>query len=398
MAATQITNKVWWVGAQHPDLRVFDVIMYTKFGTSYNAYLVKGDNKTALIDTVKCKFADDLIANINEVADVAKLDYIICNHTEPDHAGALGRLLDIAKDATVVCSKAAKAILKEQLNKDFKCMTVGDGDTIDLGNQKLSFISAPFLHWPDTMFTYLEDEKLLSTCDAFGFHFSAPNIFDDLTPLTEEMQESQKLYFDCIVSPFKSYVLDGIKKVVDLGIEFTMILPSHGPVLRTGAMEAVTRYANWSTLPNNNPKKIYIAYVSCYGYTKELTEQVYNGAKSLGADVVMEDITEAGIAKVVECINNADAFALGSPTVNRDVLKPVWDVLTSLCTFIVKGKKTAVYGSYGWSGEACKYMSERLNNLGVKVVGESRAKMIPSEEEKKSAYNLGVELAKSVAE
>ncbi|MEG0594954.1 MAG: FprA family A-type flavoprotein [Christensenella sp.] len=391
---TKIKDGIWWVGVQNPALRVFDVIMETKWGTSYNSYLIQGNDKTAVVDAVKQGFSEEQLERISAITDPKKIDYIICNHTEPDHSGAVIKLMEAAPNAVVVCSRPAKMFIKEIINRDFECIIAGDGVTLDLGGKTIECISAPYLHWPDSIFTYVKEDAFLSTGDVFGFHYSAEHIFDDLTKLDNNMIASQRYYFDVIMSPFKSYVLEAIEKIRNLKID--VIGPSHGPVLRQDPWGAVKRYENWSMPTINDPKKIYIGYVTCYGYTAKLAEKLYDGAHQDGVDVEIEDISKLTACEAAEKIQAADAFALGSPTLNRDVLKPVWDVMTSLCSYVVKGKHAAVFGTYAWSGEACKYMSDRLTNLGVKVVGEAKAKLNPSEEELETAYNLGVELRNTV--
>ena len=293
MPAAEITKDVYWVGVQNPGLRIFDVIMRTEWGTSYNSYLIRGAKKTALVDSVKEGFSEEFVKNISEVCDVSSIDYIVCNHTEPDHSGSLAKLLALAPDAVVLCSRPASVFLRTIINRDFECRTVGDGDSVDLGGKTLRFISTPYLHWPDSIFTWLPEEGVLLTGDAFGFHFSAENVFDDLTPLTDAMAESQKYYFDVIMGPFKSYVLQATGKIRDLDIK--VIAPSHGPVLRSKPWEAVSRYESWSSdiLHANDPKRVYIGYVSCYGYTRMLGERIAAAAREAGYDTELEDVSLA---------------------------------------------------------------------------------------------------------
>ena len=398
MLPIEITKDIHWVGAQNPDLRIFDVIMHTDWGTSYNSYLVKGSEKTALVDAVKYNFADELIERISGVCDVSSIDYIICNHTEPDHSSAVGKLLDLAPNAVVVCSKPASIFLRNILNRKFECMVVGDGDTLELGGKTLRFISAPFLHWPDSMFTYVTQNAVLLTGDVFGFHFSAENVFDDLTPLSDEMLVSQRYYFDVIMGPFKNYVLDAVKKVRELHID--VIGPSHGPVLRGDPWGAVDRYEQWASdiLHVNDPKKVYVGYVSCYGYTRRLAETIAKVTREAGFNTEIEDVSAVDPADAAAKIHAADAVAIGSPTLNRDALKPVWDVLTSLSTYIVKGKTAAVFGSFGWSGESVKYLSERLRNVGADVIGTCSAKLQPDEKELAEAERLGKMLCDALSD
>lgn len=398
MLPIEIVSGIYWVGTQNPGLRVFDAIMRTEWGTSYNSYLIRGSQKTAVVDAVKDGYADEQIDKISGVCDVSSIDYIICNHAEPDHSGGLARLLEAAPNAAVVCSKPASGFLRSILNKNFTCKVALDGDMIELGGKTLRFISAPFLHWPDTMFTYVTEDAVLLSGDMFGFHFSAENVFDDLTPLSERMAASQKYYFDVIMAPFKSYVLSAVKKVRALHID--VIGPSHGPVLRAAPWEAVDRYESWAAdaLQVNEPKKLYIGYVSCYGYTRMLAEAIAGVVQKGGYDVEIEDVSAADAAGCAAKIHKADAFAIGSPTVNRDALKPAWDVLTSICALTVKGKIAAAFGSFGWSGESIKFLSERLRAMGGDVVGTCSAKLRPDEKEIAEAEKLGELICAALAE
>ena len=389
MEATEIVKGISWVGVQNPDLRIFDVIMRTRWGTSYNSYLVQGSEKTMLVDTVKQGFTDEFIERVSSICDISKIGYIVCNHTEPDHSGSLGRLLELAPNAVVACSKPASVFLRNILNTNFECMVVGDGDSIDLGGKTVKFISAPFLHWPDSIFTYIVEDAVLLSGDVFGFHFSAANIFDDLTDLTEEMLVSQKYYFDVIMGPFSNYVMDAVKKT--RGLHIDVIGPSHGPVLRAAPWDAVDRYEKWASdvLAENEIKKVYIGYVTCYGYTKMLADEIAQVVKEAGFDVEMQDVSLIDQEQCAAKVHRADAFALGSPTLNRDVLKPVWDVMTSVSTYLIKGKPAVVFGSFGWSGESVKYMAERLRNVGADVIGTCSAKLRPDENELEEARKAG---------
>ncbi len=389
MEPVKISDGIWWVGTQNPGLRIFDVIMRTDWGTSYNSYLIQGSKKTAVVDAVKDGFSDEQFERISAVCDISSIDYIICNHTEPDHSGGLQKLLEKAPNAVVLCSKPASVFLKNIINDKFECRVVEDGETVELGGKTLRFISAPYLHWPDSMFTYVVEDAVLLSGDVFGFHFSAQNVFDDLTPLSDDMLKSQKYYFDVIMGPFKSYVLDAVKKV--RGLHIDVIGPSHGPVLRKAPWEAVERYEQWASdiLAVNEPKKVYVGYVSCYGYTRQLAETIAAVAEKAGYDVELQDVSQADAAECAEKIHKADVFAIGSPTLNRDALKPVWDVLTSLSTYIVKGKPAVVFGSFGWSGESIKYLSERLRAVGADVLGTCSAKLKPDDKELAEAEKLG---------
>jgi flavorubredoxin len=389
MEPVKIAGGIWWVGAQNPGLRVFDVFMRTDWGTSYNSYLIKGSEKTAVVDAVKDGFTDEQLQRISAVCDIASIDYIICNHTEPDHSGGVKRLLELAPNAVVLCTKPANVFLQNIINDKFECHVVEDGETVELGGKTLRFISAPYLHWPDSMFTYVTQDAVLLSGDVFGFHFSAQNVFDDITPLSDEMLKSQKYYFDVIMGPFKSYVLAAVKKV--RGLHVDVIGPSHGPVLRKAPWDAVDRYEQWASdgLVKNDPKKVYVGYVSCYGYTRQLAETIAGVVREAGYDVELEDVSLADTEACAEKIHKADAVAIGSPTLNRDALKPVWDVLMSLSTYIMKSKPAVVFGSFGWSGESIKYLSERLRSVGADVLGTCSAKLKPDDKELAEAEKLG---------
>lgn len=396
MPAVEITKDIYWAGVHNPGLRIFDVIMRTEWGTSYNSYLIKGASKTAIVDSVKEGFTEAFIRNIADVCDISKIGYIVCNHTEPDHSGSLARLLDLAPDAVVLCSKSASVLLRSIMNRDFECRTVGDGDSVDLGGRTLKFISAPFLHWPDSIFTYVPEEGVLLSGDVFGFHFSAENVFDNLTTFNGEMAAHQKYYFDVIMGPFKSYVLQAIDKI--RGFDIKVIGPSHGPVLRSAPWETVKRYETWASdiLQANSPKKVYIGYVSCYGYTRMLAERIAAVVNGSGYEAEIEDVSLSEPGTCAAKIHKADAFAVGSPTINRDALKPVWDVLTSISAYTIKGKPAAVFGSFGWSGEAIRYMSERLRDLGADVLGSCSARLYPDDKELIEADKIGKTLCEAL--
>lgn len=387
MLPIEMTNSVYWVGVQNPSLRVYDVIWRTERGTSYNSYLIQGSGKTAVIDAVKEEFANEQLAAISRVCDPASIDYIVCNHAEPDHSGSLLKLLEAAPSAAVVCAKPANAFLRSILNTNFDCMVVEDGDTLELGGKTLRFMAAPFLHWPDTMMTYLTEDAVLFSGDIFGCHYS--HGLHDQAPPSQQLSQLQKDYFDALMSPFKSYALAAVKKV--RGLHIDMIGPSHGPVLAKAPWDVVDRYEQWASdgLIGSDPQKVYIGFVSCYGYTRELAQSLAKPLINAGFDVDIEDISTADSAACAAKIHAADAFAVGSPTVNHDALKPVWDVLSSVSVLVVKNKPAAAFGSFGWSGESIKLLSERLRALGADVVGTCSAKLRPDEKELEEASRLG---------
>ncbi|MGH4050638.1 MAG: FAD-dependent oxidoreductase [Clostridium sp.] len=399
MKALEIKKDIYWVGALDPKLRIFDIIMYTPFGTSYNSYVACGSEKTAIFETVKVKFFDEYLERLNSLdINIEKIDYIVVNHTEPDHAGSIGKLLDIAKNAKIVGSQAAINFLKEIINRDFEYIIVGDGDKISLGNKTLSFIDAPFLHWPDSIYTYIEEDKLLITCDSFGSHYSSEAIYNDLNENQENYEEALKYYFDAIMSPFKPYVLKAIDKIKDFQID--MICPGHGPVLREDPWKVVNLYKEWS-LPqtdSSNPE-ITLCYVSAYGYTEAVAKKIEEGIKATSNfKVNMYDVILHNIDGILASIDKSEGIIFGSPTINGDALKPIWDILINLNPIVHGGKVASAFGSYGWSGEGVPNIEDRLKQINLDLYPSMNFNFNPSEKDLNFAYNFGESFAQKISE
>jgi flavorubredoxin len=353
---------VYWIGSLDPDLRVFDDLFPTEHGTTYNAYLVKGAEKTAIIDTVKVKRADEFLDKIRMLVDPASIDYIVVNHAEPDHSGSLSYLLEQCPNATVVSTQAAKNFVTNLIHKPFPSQVVKEGDTIDLGGRTLRFIMAPFLHWPDTMFTRLEEENILFSCDAFGAHYcNVKHVLDDEI---EDITSARHFYFDCIMRPFKDKVLSAVEKIKNDRID--VLCPSHGPVMRKDPWQAIRQFESWSR-PTSHVKKVVILYISPHGNTEKMAQAVASGATMEGVEVISYHISHLSAAELRNIMEEADALIFGIPTINRDIPKPMWDVLAYLSTVKLKTSLAAVFGSYGWSGEACKMAEERLKGLNFKL-------------------------------
>lgn len=401
MNAIEVKKDIYWVGALDPNLRVFDIIMYTPYGTTYNSYLVKGSEKTAIFETVKEKFFDEFLEKLKSLdMDIKNIDYIVVDHTEPDHAGSVAKLLDLAPNAKLVGSPTALRFMKGIMNREFDSIPVKNGDTLSLGNKTLQFVSAPFLHWPDSMYTYIVEDNILVTCDSFGSHYSNENVFNDLNENQEHYMDALKYYFTAIMGPFKSYVLEAIDKIKDLKID--IICPGHGPVLRDNPSRIIKLYKEWSTnyeKPSDN-KYIVIPYVSAYGYTETLAKNIAKGIESIGDfKIDMFDVINHNMNDIIENIERANGVLFGSPTINGDALKPILDILVSLNP-IVHGKKiAAAFGSYGWSGEAVSYIEARLKQLKMDVLTPGlRINFKPSEEELTRAYKFGQSFAEKVNE
>lgn len=391
MGTAKIAEGVNWVGVLHPDLKVFDIIMPLENGTTYNSYLVQGE-KTAVIESVRDGFYDEFMDNVKSLTDPAKIDYIIVNHTEPDHSGSMLRLLKDAPDATVICSQAASNFLRQIVNEDFDFEIVKDGDTLDLGGGKtLRFISAPLLHWPDTMFTYLEEDGVLFSCDAFGSHYSGESMFNDEVG---DFSADFKYYFTGIMGPFKPRVLDAIKKI--RGLQINAIAPSHGPILRKAPWKYVDTYEEWCTPQPKEGKDLLITFASAYGYTGAVAKALKEGAASVPGTRVhfLELGNDGGPVDAAKMLETADGLLVGSPTIISNIVEPVMEFLTHINPIIHKGLKASAFGSYGWSGEAVPMLVERMKTLRLSVVEPGlRVNFNPSDSDLEAAREFGKEFA-----
>ncbi len=274
----ELKKDFYWAGVLDKDLRVFDIIMETEFGTTYNSYLLKTKDSVVLFETAKAKFFDSYLESLKQIVDISKIDYIVVNHTEPDHAGSVEKLIDINPNIKVVGSTVAINFLKNIVNHDFYSINVKDNDTLKVGDKTLRFISVPHLHWPDTMYTYIEEDQTLITCDSFGSHYCCDDILLSKVTDNEGYMRATKYYFDNIIGPFKPHMLKALDKIKDLKVD--MICTGHGPVIDCRIDEIKETYKKWCTVINPNPRKtVVIPYVSAYGYTKELAHEIEKGIK-----------------------------------------------------------------------------------------------------------------------
>ena len=394
----KITEDLFWVGALDPNLKIFDIIMETKFGTSYNSYLLRGSEGIALFETVKEKFFDEHLEKIRSVLE--DINYVVVNHTEPDHAGSVEKILEYAPNATVVGSNLAIKYLTEIINKPFKNKVVKDGETLSLGNKTLKFISAPQLHWPDTMYTYVIEDETLITCDSFGAHYCDERVLKSAIEDSKEDDyiEAYNYYFRMIMGPFKPFVLKALDKIKDLDLKF--ICPGHGLVLDNNNIEKyMNLYKEWCQSVKRKKQSIVIPYVSAYGYTEEIAQEIKKGIESsnFDVDILMYNLVTADMNEVLSEINQCSGLLLGSPTLLSDTLPQIWTILTSLNPVIHKGLSASCFGSYGWSGEALKNINERYKQLKLNVVSEPLGIIFkPSENNLKDAYNFGLDFAKKV--
>ena len=394
MGAIQAMDNVYYVGVQDKDLRVFDIIMHSDYGTSYNSYLVRGSEKTALFETCKLEFWDEYIANIREVCDPSEIDYIVVNHTEPDHAGCMERLLELAPNAKVLGSSTALTFLKEIVNHPFPSQAVTEADQIDLGGLTLTFLSVPFLHWPDSMYTYIPELKALFSCDSFGCHYADDRVFNDL--IDGDFTDAYLYYFTHIIGPFKRpFMTKALDKIAALDIQF--IGNGHGPVLRSNIQQYLDMYREWCAPQAKTGKDVVIAYVSAYGYTRSLAEAIAKGVKEAGVEVKLFDLVTDNAEEAKAAIADADGFLLGSPTLVGDALPPVYDMMLGLNPIIHRGKFAGAFGSYGWSGEAVPNLVARMQQLKLSMPLEGmKIRFKPTEQDLDNAVSYGKQFAEAV--
>lgn len=392
-----LTPDVKWIGVLDYDIRTFDIVMHTDHGTTYNTYFINAEKKT-IIETAKEKFSDVFLSKLRKVTDPADLAYIVLDHTEPDHSGAMRQLLDLAPDAVVVGSGNAIRYLGDIVNRPFRSLVVKDGDTLDLGNKTLKFISAPNLHWPDSIYTYLVEDKILFTCDSFGAHYCHEDLFDDLVG---DYDADFRYYFDVILKPYSKFMLKAVEKIRPLDI--SMIATGHGPVLRQNWKKIVDETRRLSEdyvalTERSGIKRLLITYVSAYGYTAEMARLIAAGAsKTDNLEVEVIDIETADIGEMDSKLTIADGVIVGSPTINQNTLLPVYRLMAVVSPLRDRGKLAGSFGSFGWSGEAPQLIAEMLKNLKLKYFEEPAAfKFVPEDGKEKTLIEYGERFAKAL--
>jgi len=394
-----VTGDVRWIGILDYDIKTFDIVMHTAFGTTYNSYFINAEKK-ALVEVAKEKFSETYLNKLRSVTDPSEIEYIILDHTEPDHSGSLETLLDLAPGAIVVGSGNAIRYLEDIVSRPFNSKVVKDGDTLDLGNKTLKFFSAPNLHWPDSMLTYLVEDKILFTCDVFGAHYCSAEMF---SRFDGEYSQAYKYYFDVIMRPFSRFMLKAIEKIKPLDIEF--VCPGHGPMHKENLREAIglsEKYAEnyMRIVSDENRMNILIAYVSAYGYTREAASFIAEGVletENLTVDVT--DIENISAEELESKIISADGILIGSPTINQNTLLPVYTLFALMNPIRDKGKLGGAFGSYGWSGESANIILENFRLLKLKVFEEAGIfKFSPDNEKEEYLREFGRRFAKKYIE
>lgn len=392
--AVEFSPGIYWIGALDPTLRTFDIILKTANGTTYNSYLIRGSEGVAIVDTVKESFAEDFFARLESVARYDEIKVIVLNHLEPDHSGALPELMRRAPEAKLFISTRATSMLKALLKPDgqeFEYTTVKTGDSVSLGDRTLQFLHTPFLHWPDTQCTYLEEEGILFSGDVFGCHYCDSRLYNDKVG---DFRFSFDYYYAHIMRPFKQWVLEALSLIEPLKLK--IIAPTHGPILRDRPRRYVAHYRELSSSSlagriSEEEASLIIFYMSSYGNTARMAEAIASGAESAGGvRVSLYDLEGGEVEPFVNLIEEADALLFGSPTINGDAVKPVWDLLSSLAVLNLVGKLGGAFGSYGWSGEAVRMVEDRMRGLKMRVPLQGiRVKLIPSDDELRECDEFG---------
>ena len=391
----KIADNVYYVGVSNPTLRVFDIIMCTEYGTTYNSYLVKGADKTALIDGAHKGFEANFQENVEAITDFANIDYMVVNHTEPDHSGAIRLVIEKNPDIVVYGTAACLKNLDNIVRLPFNRVAVKDGDTLELGGKTLTFCVSPNLHWPDTMMTYLAEDKILFSCDFLGAHFAEPTMYVHKAYKKELYEKEFKVYYDAIMGPFAKFVIRALDRIKDLDI--ALVCPSHGPMIMGGDIQvAMDTYRKWATPEEKTDKTVAIYYVSAYGYTRQMCQYLAEKLEAKGLVVSAFDVIKTDAADIAAHLED-DCLVFGSPTLNRAALKPVLDVISSIDAVGAAGRPYATLGCFGWSGEACAQLNDRCNSIKMKQVGESvRSQFTPTDEVWAQLDTLADQIAETV--
>ena len=366
MNAIRLADNIFWVG-KVDDRKVPFHRLILERGTTYNSYLLMTEKPT-VIDTVDIEFGKEYVDNLSKIIDPENIEYIVINHVEPDHAGALPALAAKAKNAKIVTTKLASELLKDMFklhNREFAI--IKDGDTLDIGGKTLSFFETPYLHTEETMITYVNENKILFPCDIFSTHIANYELFNDLAK--GEYIEDFKVYYRLIMAPHRPYVRDMLEKIKKLNIE--VIAPSHGYILRENTAKFIQMYDEMSSLAAlKQPKKVTIVYSTMTGNTAKIAQKLVQGLESAGVETSVFNLKNSDLAEVRKKITESDGILVGSSTRYADMVGNVEELLKLLEGEEVKNKFAAAFGSYGWSGEAIMHIENYLDKIGLNVINQ----------------------------
>lgn len=389
----KINDNVTYVGKIDWELRKFHGEELSTFkGSSYNSYLVR-DKKTALIDTVWTPFANEFIEKLSAEIDLDRIDFVIANHAEPDHSGALQALMERIPEKPVYCTHNGIKSLKGHYHKDWNFIPVKTGDKLSLGKKDLVFIEAKMLHWPDSMFCYLTEDNILFSNDAFGQHYANALMFNDLADQNDLFEEAIKYYAN-ILTPFGSFVEKKINEILSLKLPVNMICPSHGVIWRKNPLQIVEKYLQWAQGYSEN--QVTIVYDTMWNGTRKMAETIADGIKSKDKEINIKIYNSArhDVNTIITEIFKSKAFLIGSSTINKGVLISTAALLEFIKGLSFKNKKASAFGSYGWSGESVKTITEELIKAGVEIIDDGiKIQWQPGTEELAAIYKYGQDLA-----
>ncbi len=394
MEPVQIVQGVYWVGAVDWNIRYFHGPAYsTHRGTTYNSYLIK-DEKIALVDTVYGPFTGELLENLKSLIDPAKIDYLVINHVETDHSGAAPEIMKIAPQAKVICTQKGMEGLKAHYFGDWDFQIVKTGDQLSLGSRTLTFVEAPMLHWPDSMFSYMPEEALLMPNDAFGQHYASSHRFDDQVDLNEVMDEAAKYYAN-ILLPFSDLVTRKLEEVSRMNINIKIIAPSHGIIWRQDPGRIVNAYSSWAK--GETRTKAVIVYDTMWNSTEKMAKALLDGIAAEGVEVKLFKVSASDRNDIVKELLDAKAILVGSPTINNEFLPNISPLLDDLKGLKPKNKVGLAFGSFGWGGGAVKLIEERLQAAKVELLEHSQVlKWVPTAEGLRNCYEAGQRLARAI--
>ncbi len=388
----EIADGIYSVGCRDWDIRDFHGYS-TYEGTTYNAFLVLGE-KNILIDTVKEKFCDELLSNISKIIDPKKIDIVISNHTEMDHSGGIPKLMHkIGKDKPIYCSKMGAKNLKSHFNQDFNFKVVGSGDELKVGNKTFSFLETRMLHWPDSMFTYLVEDEILFSSDAFGQHYAGDKFFDD--EIGDEIIPHARKYYANILLHFSPRVQALLKDVEKMGLTFKMICPDHGIIWRDNPSKILECYDHWSK--QEPTKKVVVIFDSMWDSTTKMARSITSGVESEELNVRLMNTRKWHRSDIMTEIIEAGAIVVGSPTLNNNIFPVIADVMTYIKGLRPQNKIAAAFGSYGWSGEAVKILNKEFSEMKLDIIDEGvKVQYVPDEADLNRCFDLGVKIAKTL--
>lgn len=390
----KITETVYWVGAIDWDIRDFHGYSTTR-GTTYNAYLIVSD-KIALIDTVKGQFVPEMMARISRIIEPEKIDYIVSNHSEIDHSGGLPQVAQLVKPERILASKmGVKALHGHFPGEDLQLDIVKTGDTLDLGTRTLQFMETRMLHWPDSMFSYMPEERLLFSQDAFGMHLATAERFADQVSPSLVYREMAKYYAN-ILMPYSPLILKLIEKIQKMDMKIDIIAHDHGPIIRRDIGNAIDWYKKWAEQAPTN--RGIIVYDTMWGSTMKMAKVIADGIFKGGGRAQLMPMGGSHRSDVATELLHAGALIMGSPTLNNNMFPSMADVMCYVKGLKRKNLVGGVFGSHGWSGEAIGQLRSGLEEMGIEVIGEQSSQYVPDDEVLNECFKLGVRIGERLAE